>query len=417
MTVETQINKVRYLGNGAARVFPVPFPVWKPEHLSLYVWEKRQTELTSGYAVVGAEPGSKSVSVTLDQPLAKGLTLTILRHVPYTQPMDLANGGAFSADTLEGSDDNLEMQIQQIAETLDRALLAPEGSPEGAISYEDLLDLRDRAQEAADRAEAAADTRGIASGVYNVRKPWIAKTAVASGGVLTMPGYYYPTRDVLMLWYQGAICSPRSVSVEAAGAYQYEEIGTNRNVLSNQVLVYFPIAAGDLLDMYVVSSAAGRNLEELEAAVAEAGVSRDSAAASATAAGAAKTQAQASAAAAKVSETVARDAVAEIASSATGTRNRLANVELSADNSQAYIWIEAIDSTRLTVAALKRAMADYRDDLRQAATEKSIDAADKRADGIRADMADGLWINAINATRLTGSGVKRSMELYKLGGY
>ncbi len=285
MTVETQINRVQYLGDGAATVFPVPFPVRSPEHLHLYVWDRRQAELTEGFTVIGAGVGSENVSVVLDKPLTQGVKLTILRIIPYIQPMDLVNGGDFNADTLEGSDDNLEMQIQQIAEIVGRAFLAPESMDGAEYSYEDLLDLLDRALEAAERAEAVADHGSIASGVYNIRKPWIAKDAVPSGGLLTLPGWYYPTRDVLVLWYQGAICSPRALLVEAAGAYQYDEIGEDRNVLSNQVRVYFDVEVGDLLDMYVVSSAAGRNLDALEAAVAQAGEAAQSAEDSAARAG------------------------------------------------------------------------------------------------------------------------------------
>ncbi|MDL2315721.1 hypothetical protein LJC59_01370, partial [Desulfovibrio sp. OttesenSCG-928-A18] len=125
----------------------------------------------------------------------------------------------------------------------------------------------ERAQSEADRAAEIVDGGSMEAGVYNVRKVWLSDAAVASGGILHLPGNYYPTRDVLFLAYQGVACSPRGALVEASGLYQYEEMGTDPNVLSNTVRVFFPIAAGDELDMWVVSSAAGRNLEALAAAV------------------------------------------------------------------------------------------------------------------------------------------------------
>ena len=132
-----------------------------------------------------------------------------------------------------------------------------------------------------DRAAALVDPASLASSVYNVRKPFTAEAEVAAGGVLTLPGYYFPTRDVLFLGYDGTICTPRKVGVEMAGEYQYEEIGTDPNVASNQIRVFFGVAEGDVLDMWVVASAAGRNIEELEALVGQAAGYRNEAAESA----------------------------------------------------------------------------------------------------------------------------------------
>ncbi|UQZ90829.1 hypothetical protein C4J81_17085 [Deltaproteobacteria bacterium Smac51] len=163
MTVESPYNKVQYLGDGAASRFPVPFPVANPAHIHLYLWEnERQTEMDSGFQVIGA--GTASVYVTTAAPIRPGVKLTILRTVPYVQPMDLVNGGRFNAETLEGSDDNLELQIQQIAERVNRAVVAPESLNENEVTYETLLQIRDDAQAAAvdssasaDRSEEAAD--------------------------------------------------------------------------------------------------------------------------------------------------------------------------------------------------------------------------------------------------------------------
>ena len=125
MTLHTAVNRVQYIGNGLAVNFPAPFPVPQPEHLRLFLWDGRaQTELTGGFTVVGA--GTAAVFVVFDQPPAAGAIITLLRQVPLVQPMDLANGGAFNAEILEGSADNLEMQIQQLQEEVGRAIVAPE---------------------------------------------------------------------------------------------------------------------------------------------------------------------------------------------------------------------------------------------------------------------------------------------------
>ena len=127
MTIETQTNRVQYVGNSLATDFPVPFPVFRPEHLRLFLWQDdRQSEMTHGFMVLGA--GTVQVTVRTLAPIPSGVRLTIIRQVPLVQPMDLINGGAFNAEILEGSDDNLEMQIQQLKEEIDRAIKVPIGS-------------------------------------------------------------------------------------------------------------------------------------------------------------------------------------------------------------------------------------------------------------------------------------------------
>jgi hypothetical protein len=175
MTVETQQNKVQYMGNGWATEFPLNFPLLRPEHLRLFLWaNNRQSELTEGFTVLGA--GTKAATVRLAEAPAPGAVLTILRQVPLAQPMALSNSGPFNADTLEGCADNLEMQIQQLAEMAGRAVVMPAGLPDaeraGRTNYEILLDLVAaaeaagvQAQEDAGRAAAyAALARGWAAG-------------------------------------------------------------------------------------------------------------------------------------------------------------------------------------------------------------------------------------------------------------
>ncbi len=280
MTVETRINKVKYVGDGAAAEFPAPFPVIDEGHLRLYLLaDGAETEVLSGFSVIGA--GTSAVSVRLDQPLAAGVGLTILRQLPLVQPMDLVNGGDFNAETLEESADNQVMQIQQLAEELDRAIKVPVTSEPPYPSSEDFLGrikgYTDDARGSAERAAALVDPVAIASGMYNVRKSWIAPEAVASGGVLRLPGAYFPGRDVLTLWYQGALCVPRKPLVEAAGAYQYEEVGDDIDTPGQEVVIHFDVAAGDLLDMLVISSAAA-STSRAEAAADRAGAAADAAA-------------------------------------------------------------------------------------------------------------------------------------------
>lgn len=273
MTVETQENKVKYIGDGAAVVFPVPFPVAEPEHLRLYLLEgELETEITGGYEVIGA--GTRDISVVMDQAPANGVRLTMLRRVPYTQPMDLENGGSFNAETLEGSADNQVLQIQQLAEESERTIKWPVSSNPPYPDAQDYLNgiqaFVDAAKSYAEWAASLVDPVSIEAG-FNIRRPWVAMAAVASGGILTLPGYYYPGGRMLVLWYNGAVCSPRDYLVEASGHYQYEETGGDLENPSNQVKVYFDVAAGDVLDMLVLASVKGDKGDQGEAATVRVG--------------------------------------------------------------------------------------------------------------------------------------------------
>ncbi|MDR2947499.1 MAG: hypothetical protein LBV79_12250, partial [Candidatus Adiutrix sp.] len=127
MTIETQSNRVQYIGNGAATVFPLPFPVYEESTVRLYQGlGPGQKEVAQGFQVTGA--GTASVDLVMDAPPGHGLVLTMMRMVPYTQEMSLENGGAFNAQTLEEHFDRQEMQIQQLAEEMERAIKHPESA-------------------------------------------------------------------------------------------------------------------------------------------------------------------------------------------------------------------------------------------------------------------------------------------------
>lgn len=123
----------------------------------------------------------------------------------------------------------------------------------------------------------------LASGVFNVRKAQVLE-AGAAGQTVELLGYYYPSRNVLYLSWNGIVLTPVKPGVEPTGDYSYEEVGTDPNFESNKVKLLFATAAGDVLDMFVVASAAGRNIEKIEQLVSTAGASAQAAKVSETAA-------------------------------------------------------------------------------------------------------------------------------------
>lgn len=126
MTVETQISKVRYEGNGLNAEWPVPFPVVRAEHIKIIKTSPlgADEEVATGYEVNGLESGNISIIYpTAGKPLEHGWALTIYRAMPLTQTLDLERGGNFDAEVIERHGfDHVVMQIQQVEEQVSRAL-------------------------------------------------------------------------------------------------------------------------------------------------------------------------------------------------------------------------------------------------------------------------------------------------------
>lgn len=217
MTLETSLTKARYLGNGSAREWPLPFPVLRPEHVHLVVTDTatgQDTPVSSGYTVTGC--GTQNVSVVYPvsgASLPAGQKLTIYRTVPYVQQLDLENGGAFDAEVIEGQFDNTVMQIQQLSEEISRAVKISITSDEKPLTAEEIYEqvnrIADRAEDAvgrageavvqaenaADRAESAAETAsGRANELQNLS---IAVDDAPHGHVAS--GSYNPTTGMLTL--------------------------------------------------------------------------------------------------------------------------------------------------------------------------------------------------------------------------
>ena len=277
MTIETQASKVRYVGDGTAAVFPVPFPVRQAEHLRLYLASALgvDVEFDAEYSVSGLD--SDEVSVTLSAPLPSGENLAIVRLVPLAQQMDLENGGNFDAETIERQFDITEMQIQQIQEQVDRAIKVPVTSEVTPTEFwKELLDASKAALEVYQRMLELADTQALGAHAVNVRRSGVALETVPAGNVLTLPVWYYPKRNILYLAVDGMVCTPRLPDNADQSERQYEEVGDDPNTLSNQVRVHFPVEAGMVVDAWVVASnqSGDEAAQNAEAAAASAALAR-----------------------------------------------------------------------------------------------------------------------------------------------
>lgn len=132
MTVSSAINKHIYQGNGVNRIWPYSFKLEDSEHLHVFLSgpDRFPEEITAGFLI---DTGNRTVTypVEEDNPAAElpvleeGEFIILLRKVPYLQPLDLENQGAFHAERIENEFDLLVMMIQQIAERAERAVTVP----------------------------------------------------------------------------------------------------------------------------------------------------------------------------------------------------------------------------------------------------------------------------------------------------
>lgn len=331
MTIENQQSRVVYTANGTSTAYTVPFPFLDARHLVVNVGTGAlgSTDQTLVYATdytvtgAGAATGGK---VTMTEAVAAGKKIAIRRTVPMTQISLYPEHDPFPAKSHEAALDKLTMIVQDLKDVAEQSTFLPpsstgdarevaawmekqvkdaEGWSQTSKDWSDVSKgwadtskghatnsatsaaasaasaaaakssetksaaYAGQAKADADRAARLVDPATLASSVFNVRKAQVLAYG-DTGQIVNLLGYYYPCRDVLYLSYNGTVCTPIKPGVEPTGDYQYEEVGNDPNVESNQVKLHFATQAGDVLDMFVVASAAGRNLEQIEAMVSEA---------------------------------------------------------------------------------------------------------------------------------------------------
>lgn len=135
MTVPASTRRVGpFYGNGATTSFPFTFKVFTADDITLTVTDSAgvATSLVRGthYSVAlnpdqESAPGGTVTYPISGSPLPTGSTLAGVGALPYDQTTDFPAGGAYRAQTHENAFDRTVMQVQQLAEEMDRALVVP----------------------------------------------------------------------------------------------------------------------------------------------------------------------------------------------------------------------------------------------------------------------------------------------------
>lgn len=127
-----------YIGNGSATIFSFSFKTFAAGDLQV-----TRTDTATGIDTVLVLNSDYSVALNPDQDVSPGGTitypisgsalpstqkLTIVGDLDYEQTTDLLGGGAFNARVIEDTFDRTVIQIQQLEERMDRALMLPVSS-------------------------------------------------------------------------------------------------------------------------------------------------------------------------------------------------------------------------------------------------------------------------------------------------
>ena len=158
MTVSNQKSKVEYTANGTSKNFEVPFYFIRKKDLVVYrkIGEapKELLKQDIDYSISGSAADKQSEigypnggTVVLAEMPLNGTKITIMRVVELTQLTDYQEAGTFPAKLHEQALDKLTMQIQQLAEEIDRAVkidVFSESQPSELIDkVESLYEIKD----------------------------------------------------------------------------------------------------------------------------------------------------------------------------------------------------------------------------------------------------------------------------------
>lgn len=143
MTIASETNRNEYTGDAVEDTFPYEFKIWSKTEIAVYVDGELLT-VDIEYTVTPIEddmPAEDGGNVVFgeDYVPALGSPIVIMRALPYTQGLDLEEGGAVSAETLEERLDRSVALIQQLREALGRSI---KFSVESAFKDVDMPDLQ-----------------------------------------------------------------------------------------------------------------------------------------------------------------------------------------------------------------------------------------------------------------------------------
>ena len=130
---ETERKAGPFLSDGTQKAFPFSFKIFDASQVRVFVSTDsfNDTELDPSVYSVTIEPNQEAApggTVTLNSAQPRGVYLSILSAVPYTQTLNLTSRGGFYPSVINDAFDRVVSQIQQLKELADRHLTVPSTS-------------------------------------------------------------------------------------------------------------------------------------------------------------------------------------------------------------------------------------------------------------------------------------------------
>ena len=127
MTVATNVAEEVFAGDGAQRAFPTQIYVVRAEDIQVFLrtnTDDIEQVLGTNYSISGLEG---PITVTMTAAPAQGVTVLVVRRVPYLQTTSIRNQGGFFPDVVEIALDRLTMMVQQLFTLIRRGVRVPPG--------------------------------------------------------------------------------------------------------------------------------------------------------------------------------------------------------------------------------------------------------------------------------------------------
>lgn len=274
MTISSEVRKAGpYTGNGTTTEFAFTFRVFEQDDVKVILTDAAGDEtvltLNSDYYVTlnDEQETNNGGYITYPRPDADPLPpnlpstkkITILGNIEYTQEVDLTNGGGFYPEVIESALDKMTMQLQQVKEVTDRAVLV---KVSGTIAPEDYFDEivanKDAAAASASSASASAASAALSAssastsaGLISSNLTNINIVAGIETEIVAVAGNAADISDVA-----DDIGSVEIVANDLGGGGFYSDLGsitdpaTPTNVGSSAILA----VAGDIADVSIVAA-------------------------------------------------------------------------------------------------------------------------------------------------------------------
>ncbi len=212
MTVQSNLSKHIYDGNGVTTEFPFTFPITNKSDIKVYIRDNTGTLslLSSGYTVNWTD-GDESGTVTYPSDtnadkLPTGSKLVLLRICDLVQLLDLSNTNGFKPGALETALDLLTMIVQQVREELDRAVKIPVDSSDSVETLIDVISDYAISQSAANAARAEL-AQGAAEDAQEITEAARDTTVAAKDDTVAAKDVTVAAKDVTVAAAENALAA------------------------------------------------------------------------------------------------------------------------------------------------------------------------------------------------------------------